>query len=102
MKKAISLTLLTVLVSANAMASAPVVFQADLLKEILSNSSFIAGFNMTDKASIQSVDRLYVEKVKSHYRITSNGGCDIKVVADCVGAINASDCSLSYGSWQCP
>lgn len=102
MKKAILVSLFTFLVGSNGMAAAPVVFQADVLKEILSDSSFISGFNMTDKAFIQSVDRLYVEKVKSHYRFTSNGGCDIKVVADCAGAMRASDCTFTFGAWQCP
>jgi hypothetical protein len=80
----------------------PVVFQADLLQEILAEKSFIQGFDLGTKAYIRSIERLHADKGISTYRITSNGGCDIKIVADCASAMKASECTLTYGAWECP
>ena len=80
----------------------PVVFQADLLKHVLSDNDFIRGFDTVEKAFIKSMEILHAAKGKSIYRVTSNGGCDIKVVTECTMATKASDCKVTYGSWTCP
>ncbi len=80
----------------------PVVFQAALLQQILADKSFILGFDMHEKALITSIERLHADKGISTYRVTSNGGCDIKIVTDCASAMGARDCTITYGAWLCP
>jgi hypothetical protein len=81
---------------------APVVFQSELLQHILADRNFIQGFDMLSRAYITSIERLHAAKGVSTYRFTSNGGCDIKIVADCSSAMKASECTVNYGPWECP